>query len=144
MVALDANVLVGAFRPDDPDHERLKAWLEETLNAGLEVTFPTLVEVAFLRIVTHPRIFKTPSSLEEALDFLQTLHESGQFRDAPWTPRMRGRWWQWCRELQLEGNDVNDAFIAATAAESRCRLASRDGGFSRFRNLDWWNPVEGE
>lgn len=141
MVLLDANILIGAFRPDDPDHAILKAWLEEELNEGRSVTFPALVEVAFLRIVTHPRIFQAPSSLEEALDFLQTIQESGQFRETQWTLRMRGRWWQWCRELHLEGNDVNDAYIAATAAESRCRLVSRDEGFSRFRGLDWWNPA---
>jgi hypothetical protein len=40
------------------------------------VAFPALVEVAFLRIVTHPRIFQTPSSLEEALDFLRTRNRS--------------------------------------------------------------------
>jgi toxin-antitoxin system PIN domain toxin len=142
MVLLDANILIGAFRQDDPDHETLKAWLEETLNEGPAVTFPALVEVAFLRIVTHPHIFQTPSSLEEAVEFLQAIQESGQFRETQWTPRMRGRWWQWCRELHLEGNDVNDAYLAATAAESRCRFVSRDGGFSRFRGLDLWNPVD--
>src|SRR3954471_15142035 len=138
---LDANILVGIFRTDDPNHTMLKAWLEEALNEGLAVTFPALVEAAFLRIVTHPRIFQTPSALEEALDFLQTIQESGQFRETQWTLRMRGRWWQWCRELRLEGNDVNAAYLAAAAAESRCRLVSRDGGFSRFRGLDWWNPA---
>lgn len=144
MLLLDANILVGAFRPDEPDHASLKSWLEKTLNEGLEVTFPALVEVAFLRIVTHPRIFETPSPLEEAVEFLQAIHESGQFRETQWTLRMRGRWWQWCRELELEGNDVNDAYLAATAAESRCRLCSRDGGFSRFHGLDWWNPIKTE
>ena len=141
MDLLDANILIGAFRPDDPDHETLKAWLEETLHEGHAVTYPALVEAAFLRIVTHPDIFQTPSSLEEAVEFLQAVQESGQFRETPWTLRMRGRWWQWCRELGLAGNDINDACLAATAAESRCRLVTRDGGFSRFRGLDWWNPV---
>lgn len=144
MILLDANILIGAFRQDDPDHQALKTWLEETLNDGLAVTFPPLVEVAFLRIVTHPGIFKTPSSLEEAVSFLQTIQESGQFRESPWTRRIRERWWGWCRELHLKGNDVNDAYLAATAAESHCRLATRDGGFSRFRGLDWWNPAGAE
>jgi toxin-antitoxin system PIN domain toxin len=141
MDLLDANVLIGSFRPDDPNHATLKAWLEETLNNGLVVTFPALVEVAFLRIVTHPRIFRIPSPLEEVVSFLQAIQESGQFRETPWTSRMRARWWRWCRELDLQGNDVNDAYIAATAAESRCRLVSLDGGFSRFPGLDWWNPA---
>lgn len=141
MDLLDANILIGAFRPDDPNHATLKDWLEETLNNGLVVTFPALVEVAFLRIVTHPRIFRVPSSLEEAVSFLQTIQESGQFRETPWTSRMRARWWRWCRELALQGNDVNDAYIAASASEARCRLVSLDGGFSRFQGLDWWNPA---
>lgn len=141
MDLLDANILIGAFRPDDPDHAILKDWLEETLTKGLSVTFPALVEVAFLRIVTHPQIFDVPSSLEEALAFLQAIHDSGVFQEAPWTSRARARWHRWCGELALQGNDVNDAYIAATAAELRCRLVSRDTGFRRFPGLEWWNPA---
>ena len=141
MDLLDANILIGAFREDDPEHSTLKAWLEETLNDGTEITFPALVEVAFLRIVTHPRIFVAPSPLAEAVSFLQAIQESGLFRETPWTARARGRWWNWCRNLNLCGNDVNDAYLAAIAAEARCRLISQDQGFKRFRGLDWWNPA---
>ncbi len=97
--------------------------------------------MAFLRIVTHPDIFATPSSFEEAVEFLQAFHESGQFHEIPWTLRMRAQWRRWCRDLGLHGNDVNDAFLAASAAEARCRLVTRDGGFSRFPGLHWWNPT---
>lgn len=142
MDLLDANILVGAFRPDDPNHAVLKDWLEESLSAGLAVTFPALVEVAFLRIVTHPRIFRAPSSLAEAERFLQTVQDSGLFRETPWNLRARALWRKWCHEFDLYGDDVNDAYLAATAAEARCRLVSRDKGFSRFRSLDWWNPIE--
>lgn len=89
------------------------------------MTFPGLVEVAFLRIVTHPGIFRTPSSLTQAL-----------------TQQVRLRWRHWCRELDLRGNDVNDAFLAACAAESGCRLVTRDNGFKRFGGLAWWNPLQ--
>ena len=141
MDLLDANILIGAFRPDDPNHATLKDWLEKTLNEGYTVTFPALVEVAFLRIVTHPRIFRVPSPLAEAVAFLQGIQESGLFRETGWTTRMRKRWWNWCQDLELRGNDVNDAYLAATAAEGGCRLVSQDRGFERFRGLDWWNPV---
>jgi toxin-antitoxin system PIN domain toxin len=140
MDLLDANILIGVFRPDDPDHAALKGWLEEALTQGLFVTFPPLVEAAFLRIVTHPDIFVSPSPFEEAVEFLQVIHESGQFRETPWSLRTRARWWRWCRDLGLRGNDVNDAYLAAAAMEARCRLISRDGGFTRFSGLDWWNP----
>jgi toxin-antitoxin system PIN domain toxin len=142
MDLLDANILVGAFRPDDLDHAVLKAWLEDTLHAGVVVTFPALVEVAFLRIVTHPRIFRFPSPLGEAVTFLKEIQESGLFRDAPRIVRMRERWWRWCRDLDLHGDDVNDAYLAAIAAEARCRLVSRGRGFARFKGLEWRNPTE--
>ena len=85
MDLLDANILIGAFRRDHPEHAFLKSWLEGTLNQGLTVTFPSLVEVAFLRIVTHPDIYKIPSPLEEAVGFLRAIQESGCFRETPWT-----------------------------------------------------------
>jgi toxin-antitoxin system PIN domain toxin len=141
MDLLDANILIGAFRRDHPDHAVLKGWLEGTLNKGLALTFPSLVEVAFLRIVTHPDIFQVPSSLEEAVEFLRVIQESGFFRETPWTQGMRSQWRRWCESPGLRGNDVNDAYIAASAAGAGCRLVSRDGGFKRFPGLDWWNPV---
>jgi toxin-antitoxin system PIN domain toxin len=144
MDLLDANILIGAFRPDDPDHAVLRSWLEGTLSQGLAVTFPPLVEVAFLRIVTHPRIFRVPSPFEEAVQFLQAIQESGLFRETPWTQGLRSQWRRWCQSLGLHGNDVNDAYLAASAARAGCRLVSRDGGFKRFTGLDWWNPVEVE
>jgi toxin-antitoxin system PIN domain toxin len=141
---LDANILIGAFRLDDPDHSRLKDWLEGALSQGGTVTFPPLVEVAFLRIVTHPRIFREPTPFAEAVHFLQVVQESGLFRETPWTQGMRSQWWRWCQSLGLYGNEVNDAYLAACAAGAGCRLVTRDGGFKRFPGLAWWNPVEAE
>lgn len=141
MHLLDANILIGAFRADDGDHACLKEWLEEALGGELAVTFPALVEVAFLRIVTHPGIFASPSRLEEAMTFLRAVRAGGRFRETPWTPRMRERWWNWCRDLDLRGNDLNDAWLAAVALEGRCSLVSRDRGFGRFKGLDWLNPA---
>jgi hypothetical protein len=140
---LDANILIGAFRSDDPAHLVLKGWLEETLSLGQTVTFPQLVEVAFLRIVTHPRIYRVPASFREAVEFLRMIQESGTFRETPWTPGVRSQWRRWCQDLSLSGNDVNDAYLAAAAAGAGCRLISRDGGFVRFPGLDWWDPIEG-
>jgi uncharacterized protein len=141
---LDANILIGAFRPDDPSHAVLRGWLEGTLSQGLPVTFPPLVEVAFLRIVTHPRIFRNPTPFEEAVAFLRVIQECDLFRETPWTQGMRSQWWRWYQSLGLRGDDVNDAYLAACVAGAGCRLVSQDGGFKRFPGLHWWNPVGGE
>ena len=142
MILPDVNVLIYAHREDAPEHERYAGWLQGLTASDEPFGLSDVVLAGFLRIVTHPKIFSVPSAFEEAVGFLQTIHESGLFQEAPWTPRVRARWQHWCRELGLHGNDVNDAYIAAIAAEARCRLVTRDGGFSRFPGLDWWNPVK--
>jgi toxin-antitoxin system PIN domain toxin len=138
---LDANVLVGAFRADHPDHERLRSWLVEALAEERELGVAQWVELAFVRIVTHPRIFRNPSPIEEARSFLDALLGSGLVRPLPWSQGARRRWLEWCESLELVGDDVNDAQLAAAAAEGRCRLVSRDQGFARFPGLAWLDPA---
>ncbi len=66
MILPDVNVLVYAHRRDTPDHEAYRAWLESTLNGDAAYGMSDLVLSGFLRVVTHPRVFKQPSSLVDA------------------------------------------------------------------------------
>ena len=141
MDLLDTNILIGAFRRDHPDHSTVKSWLEETLQDGNAITFPPIVEIGFLRIVTHPKVFKMPSGRAEAETFLRVIHRSGYFHEAMWSPRVRSRFQELCRDLNLRGDDMNDALLAATAMEMHARLVSRDQGFSRFKGLRWVDPA---
>ncbi len=38
-------------------------------------------------------------------------------------------------------NDVPDTHLAALAVDHGLRLATADGGFARFPDLDWFNPL---
>ena len=139
---LDANVLIGVFRRADADSAALRAYLDERLLRGEAVTFPPLVEAAFLRIVTNRRIFSDAAAFTEAAKFLQSLQENPAYRETPWTAGTRRQWRMWCESLKLSGDDVNDAYLAAIASEHGFRLVSRDRGFARFRGIGWWNPVQ--
>jgi toxin-antitoxin system PIN domain toxin len=141
MDLLDANILIGAFRRDDPHHGKLKAWLEQTLNDRQPVSFPALVEVAFVRIVTHPKIFRQPSSVAEAERFLKAVRGSECFHETSWTNAIRAQWIEFCTGLGLSGNDVNDACLAAIARVTGCRVVSRDQGFARFPGIRWFDPT---
>jgi predicted nucleic acid-binding protein len=44
--------------------------------------------------------------------------------------------------LELSGNDINDAWLAALAIEHRATLVSTDHGFARFPALHWFNPMK--
>jgi len=132
---LDNNVLISAFRSDLEHHVVAKSWLEDALNSGVALRhFPT-VEVGFLRVVTHPKVFNPPSTMAEASGFLRVLCEAPNVEIVPWTPSCRGRLLALCSELSLSGNDCNDALLAAVALEKGLRMVTFDRGFQRFPDL---------
>lgn len=135
MNLLDNNVLISAFRPELEHHQTAKSWLEDALNAGETLKlFPT-VEVGFLRVVTNGRIFDQPSAFEEAWEFLSTLSSAPSAGIIHWSSEARTLLAELCLEIDLKGNDCNDALLAAVAIERRLSLVTFDKGFRRFPKL---------
>lgn len=66
MILVDANLLLYAKVADYPQHPRAAAWLEARLNASERVGLPWPSLLAFVRLITHPRVFEHPLSLPEA------------------------------------------------------------------------------
>lgn len=131
----DNNILIHAIRSEARQHHVAKAWLEDALNQGLSLRlFPT-VEAGFLRVVTNPKIFATPTPSDEAWLFLDTLCSAPGVEIAQWTPAVRKRWAELCVQSNLRGNDCNDAMLAALALERGLRLVTFDQGFRRFPGL---------
>jgi toxin-antitoxin system PIN domain toxin len=99
---------------------------------------------AFMRIVTHPRIFRTPTPLQEALRAVSTLR--GQPNCVPISPGPRH--WEifadLCRKAEARGNLVPDAYLAALAIESGCEWITTDRDYSRFPGLRWRHPLREE
>ncbi len=135
MDLLDNNILINAFRSDTEHHTLAKSWLEGALNSRRALRLFPSVEAGFLRIVTHPKVFNPPSSMEEASGFLRVLCETQNVEIVPWTPACRQHWLTLCAEFSLSGNDCNDALLAAVALEKTLRFVTFDKGFRRFPNL---------
>jgi len=89
MRLLDVNVLVDAFRDDAANHDTAFALVSAARAARERVVILPEVAVAFVRVVTHPRIFREPSSPAEALAALDawTAAPSLVIQEAG-----RGRW----------------------------------------------------
>jgi len=90
----------------------------------------------FVRVVTHPRVLRPPSPLEEALNALEALLASPSL--VVLTPGER--YWPLFREASREaraaGNLVFDAQIAALCREHGVRvLLTEDRDFRRFPGL---------
>jgi uncharacterized protein len=140
MVLVDVNILVAAHRHEDPQHERICSWLERELSADRAYGFCELVLSGFVRIVTHPKIFRAPTPVEIALEYVEAIR--GRANAHPVKPGAR----HWpiflslCREIGARGNDVPDAYLAALAIEHGCDWVSLDRGFERFKGLRWRLP----
>jgi toxin-antitoxin system PIN domain toxin len=138
----DVNVLIYAFRRDAADHERYRKWLDEMVNGAATFGVAELVLSAFLRIVTHPAIFKTPTPTRQALAFVEALR--GAPRAAPITPGPGhfDIFLDLCRRPGVKGNLVPDAYLAALAIESGSEWVTTDRDFSRFPGLRWRHPLD--
>jgi uncharacterized protein len=137
---VDANIFIYAFRRDSPFHPPCYAWLTQALTNGEEVTAPSVVELAVVRICTLPSLGDAAATPQAVFAFFDSLNENGYERLEPATTH-QAYWSQACQELALRGNDVNDAFLAALALENSATLVSADEGFKRFKRLSWLNPL---
>ncbi len=70
MILLDVNVLVTAHREDAEHHLEIKSWLESALRDPAGVAVSELVLSGCLRVITHPRVFRKPTPLPQALEFV--------------------------------------------------------------------------
>ena len=142
MILADVNVLVYAHREDAADHGRYRAWLEAVVNSDEAYATSDLVLSGFIRVVTHPRVFNAPSTLSDAVEFVEQLRtQPNRLAVAPGS-----RHWpifvRLCREAGAKGNLVPDAYLAAMAIESGCEWVTTDRDFSRFPGLRSRHPLQ--
>jgi uncharacterized protein len=140
VVLPDVNVLVYAHRRDATQHDAARRWLEETIRSDRAYGMSELVVSAFLRIVTHPRIFDPPSPIDAALAFAEEVMAPPNAVRIEAGPRHWEIFTRLCREAGAKGNLVADAYLAALALESGCDWVSTDGDFARFPGLVWTRP----
>lgn len=69
MMLMDVDVLVYAHREDVKNHAAFRDWLESVINPHTAYGFSERVLSGFIRVVTHPKVFETPSSLQVAIAF---------------------------------------------------------------------------
>ena len=130
----DVNVLVAASRADHPHHQPALRWLRQAMaqaaaQAGqAELGLLSTVVASFLRLVTHPRVFAVPTPAADAVAFVDALLGASGVRmlsvKDEW-PRLRAL----CLAQQLSGNDLPDAWIAASVLQTRETLATFDRDF---------------
>ncbi|TDD66930.1 type II toxin-antitoxin system VapC family toxin [Jiangella aurantiaca] len=140
MILVDANILLYAHVVDYPQHEAARRWLDTALNGVSRVGLPWESLLAFVRLVTNPKLFPRPESAADA--WLQV----GEWLDADpsWVPVPTDRHREVLDSLVpsvTRSTLVPDAHLAALAIEHGLALVSTDGDFARFPGLRWENPL---
>ncbi|HEY7363445.1 MAG TPA: type II toxin-antitoxin system VapC family toxin [Methylomirabilota bacterium] len=141
MILLDVNVLVYAHRADAPGHARVRDWLESVVNSDIAYGLSDLVLSGFLRIVTHPRVFKEPTPLGTALTAVTEIRDRPNCVSVVPGDRHWEIFTRLCRESEAKGNIVVDAYLAALAMESGSEWITTDRDYARFSGLHWRHPL---
>lgn len=142
MRCVDVNVLVYAHRLESPDHQGHAEWLESARTADEPLGLIPHVASGFLRIVTHARIFREPTPLSTALEFLDALWDSPSVTAVAPGERHWAMFRAACAGVDATGNRVPDAFLAAVAMEHNATWVSADRDFARFQGLRWEHPLD--
>lgn len=139
---VDTNLLVYAHREDSEWHTRALAVLVALANGNRRWAIPWPCVHEFFAIVTHPRIYRQPSTPAQATatidawsasPTLEFLHESPTY-------------WATLTRLidagKIRGPMIHDARIAAICLDNGAtQLLSADRDFSRFTGLAVRNPL---
>jgi uncharacterized protein len=141
MILPDVNVLVYAHRHDGPDYPLYHSWLEGVITSDEAFGMADLVLGSFLRIITNPRIFASPTPIATALGFADKLRALPNCVPVDPGPRHWSIFCRLCREGSAKANLVPDAYLAALAIESGCEWVTTDRDFARFPGLRWRHPL---
>ena len=143
MILLDANLLIYAHVASFVEHDYAREWLDDQINGQTQVGMPWASLLAFLRIVTNPRIFERPLDTASAWNQVAAWLRCASV----WIPQPTERHANILGDLVVNhaaaANLIPDAHLAALAIEHGLTLCTTDGDFSRFKNLRWQNPLAG-
>lgn len=141
MIFVDANALIYAYDSESERHTNAAAWLERTLNGDEDVRLPLVTLLAFLRIMTNPRVFERPLDPASAIRIVRDWLARPNVRIADPTDRHWEALAATAASGQARGPLLMDAHLATLANEYGATLATTDRGFARFPRLRTVDPL---
>lgn len=144
MIAVDTNILVYSVREDSPWHKAALKCVRRLAESPLPWGIPWPCIHEFLAIVTHPKIYKPPTPMEDAMLQVDYWLESPSLRLLGEEPG----YWEHCKTMLAVGRAVgalvHDARVAAICRAHGVReFWTADRDFTRFPGLILRNPLLG-
>lgn len=133
---LDASVWLPLSAADHVHHQRARYyWNEE---AAEEVAFCRATALALLRHLTNRQILgdraMSGKAAWQAVETWLAVPEVTFLAEPAGVDELLR---QWAEQFDLRSGRWSDAYLAAFAVSTNCRLVSFDGDFRRFSGLQW-------
>jgi toxin-antitoxin system PIN domain toxin len=139
--SVDANILIYASDRTSARHEAATEFLQRRAEDPEVFYLAWPVLMAYLRIATHPRIFREPLSPNEAIGNIETLLRLPQVRLLYEEEGFLAVYRQITGQLIVRGNLVPDAHLVALLRQHDVRqLYTTDADFKKFTRLNVLNP----
>lgn len=142
MKAIDTNILVYGHRSESPFHEKaIQAITELAEGANLwAIPWPCFHE--FLAVVTNSKIFKKPTSISDAWEYLDAIRKSPTLMTISENEDHEIFLKKLTKSGHVVGGKIHDARIAAICLEhSVSEFWTADRDYSRFGALKLFNPL---
>lgn len=136
MMAVDTNVLIYAHRVETDLNAAATAELVRLAEGAEPWAVPVFCVTEFLRVVTHRRVFNPPSTISQAIDFINGVVLSPTCRIALPGADFLDHLETTVRGADARGNLTFDAQIAALCREHGiAAILTNDRDFERFAGL---------
>ena len=139
---IDVNILLYASDAESPLHDRASAFLRQCVS-GREVFCLAWVSLmSYLRMATHPAIFRRPLAHDEAARNVEALLAVPHCRVISEEEGFWDRYREVTQDVPTRGNLVPDAHLAALLSQHGVvTLYTHDRDFRKFEFLDVRDPL---
>jgi len=142
---VDTNLLIYAVNADCVEHRPARAALERWLSGTVPWSVTWGVVYEFLRVVTHPRVFRQPLDAQQALSFLEPILAASTVTILTPTERHQAVLRETVQEFgKPAGNIFHDLHTATLMREHGVtEIMTADVDFRKFTFLTVTDPVHG-
>ena len=142
MIAVDANILVYAHRGESAWHEPAANVMRQLAEGRSSWAVPWPCVHEFLAIVTHPRIYAPPSTMDQAMDQVEAWLESPSLVMLSEGDMHLETLRRTLGNSKMLGPQVHDARVAALCLQHGVtELWTADRDFQRIADLHTRNPL---
>ena len=142
MIAIDTNILVAAHREEIDYHEKSKECVSSLLNGFKSWAIPWACLHELYAVITNKKIFKNPTTPEEACFYIRFLMRSDYVEILSEQTSHWDTLEPFLNSSQIRAGMIHDAKIAAICLyHGVTELWTLDRDFSRFPKLITKNPL---